>query len=111
MITVDSLEPILLDGIARADLALVSDASYLRCFGLPPATITAGDLWRHLRDDLRDVHPPAADEFAAAWSLILDRGPLARRILDALGPEPDRPVIEATYARLANCLAEGRLFE
>jgi hypothetical protein len=111
MININSLEPILLDGIARADLATVSDASYLRCFGLPPATIAAGGLWRHLREDLRAVRPPAADEFDAEWSLILDRGPLARRILDAVGPGPDRPAIEAAYARLGDCLAEGRLFE
>jgi len=41
---------------------------------------------------------------------ILARGPLARRLLTALGDEPDARRIHAVWLRLADCLARGELF-
>jgi hypothetical protein len=41
----------------------------------------------------------------------LTRGCLARRILGAAGPEPERGTLHEVYARLAYALATGTLFE
>ena len=38
------------------------------------------------------------------------QGTLAERILRASGPDPARERILEVYARLCDCLAEGRLF-
>src|SRR5690606_13727231 len=63
--------------------ATIADADYLRALGAPARDTTAGDLWRRLLDD----HPPAdpAGEWAAALEVMLEWGPLARRLLDAAG--------------------------
>ena len=50
----------------------------------------------------------------ASWrdtvEVILERGTLATRILQAAGPGPSRSDLREVYARLAACLDEGRLF-
>jgi len=69
--------------------------------------MTAGELGRRIRIEVvpehRDYTPPL--------DRILDRGPLARRILEATGPRPDRARLHAVYAQLCACLDEQRLFE
>lgn len=45
-----------------------------------------------------------------AFEQILDQGPLARRILRAVGPDPTPARLEGVYRRLAECLRQGRLF-
>ena len=42
--------------------------------------------------------------------MILARGPLARRILVALGGRTDRAALEAVYRWLCDGLAAGRMF-
>jgi len=42
--------------------------------------------------------------------VILDEGPLARRIIQALGPEPGRDRLTAVYRELCDCLREGRMY-
>ena len=42
--------------------------------------------------------------------VILDEGPLARRIIRVLGPEPDHDRLAAVYRELCDCLKEGRMY-
>lgn len=97
-IPVEVLEPIFLDCLRNGERARIDDPAYRDCFGLN-AAINAGGLWRRLVASLQDEP-----------ELILDRGPLARRILDAVGPEPDRSAIIRTYDTLGQCLLDDRLF-
>ena len=108
-VPVDVLEPIFLSCLADADLAPIADPTYLRSLGLPEGPTTALAVWRRLYESLRPagVLPPEA---AAPLALILDRGPLARRILGDLSDNPPRSAIEATYADLCTCLTDDRLF-
>ena len=41
---------------------------------------------------------------------MLERGPLARRILRAVGPECSKARLQAVYRELCDCLDEGRMF-
>jgi len=58
---------------------------------------------------LRDV-----DGERAWWQptidAILREGPLARRVLRAVGSAPDRGRIADVYRTLCQCLEEGRMF-
>ncbi len=45
-----------------------------------------------------------------AVDMILERGPLSRRILAAVGPAPSRERMALVYRELADCLAAGRMF-
>ena len=83
----------------------------LQAFGVG-APLEAGELLRRLADDLRDDADPAWRELGPTLGRMLDAGPLARRLLDALdrrGDDPDS--VRAVWRRLADCLAAGELFE
>ncbi len=96
--------------IRDADAAVIRDADYLRRFGVATSdgeSITAGELWRRLVAELSVVESLAAAERSALTS-ILDRGPLARRMMAALGSSPDRPSLHKMYEQLCGCLMENR---
>ena len=104
-----SLEAILLACIRDADRAVIDAPDYLALLGFPEARCEARELWRHL------LGACAQDTLLAQVSLapletIVSRGPLARRIVAALGAGFDRPRLQAVYRQLCDCLAEGRLF-
>jgi len=86
--------------------AEIGDSRYLAQFGVTAECVSVGELLRQLAERL------VARE-SAAWlplQTILDEGPLARRILQALGPEPDRQRLAEVYRELCGCLHEGRMF-
>jgi hypothetical protein len=41
---------------------------------------------------------------------MLEHGPLARRILRAVGPDCSKTSLQAVYRELCDCLEEGRMF-
>ncbi|MEZ6016314.1 MAG: glutamate-cysteine ligase family protein [Planctomycetota bacterium] len=94
------------------DQARVEHAGLLAALGRS-GPLTAGDLWRQLVAELRGA--PQADrgdweELGPTVDEVLRRGPLARRLITALGEAPDARRIHAVWLRLADCLARGELF-
>lgn len=91
--------------------AVIEDLAYLQMFGVKSARITANELWRCLCDDLAaSAQYPLASRNADV-QFILERGCLAKRILRAVGPSPDRAKIRSVYLKLAQHLANGELFD
>jgi len=86
---------------------LVDEPGYLACFGVQDARTSVEELWRRLYDQLHGELPAEA---RSPLELILRRGPLARRILDALGDARERAALTSVYRRLADCLERGELF-
>lgn len=73
------------------------------------ASMTAGRLWGHLLDRAADR---AADpRLAPSVERILSRGPLARRILAALGAGSSPETLAPVYGRLCECLRTDTPFE
>jgi hypothetical protein len=106
-IDTDRLGSILLACIRDADQAVIDDAGYLRLLGLSDRRYRAGELWRHLviRTGLN-----RSTFWGDTLGVILDRGPLARRILRALGPDFPPARLQAVYRALCDCLDAGRMF-
>jgi len=98
--------------IADADAAVIDDAEYLAGMGLRVQRASAGQLWRKLIETTLPLVGSAEDQ--VLWNerleLILSEGPLARRILQAVGPGLPRNRLEAVYAELCDCLEAGRPF-
>jgi gamma-glutamyl:cysteine ligase YbdK (ATP-grasp superfamily) len=104
------LAPMLLAAVRDADRAVIDNARYLEAFGFPergPARVA--DLWQHVVETVLAEDADYA-EWSPALATMLAKGCLARRILDATGPAPDRAALEAVYRQLAASAAEGRLF-
>jgi hypothetical protein len=57
------------------------------------------------RDD-----PVHAGLWDAPLRTILKKGPLARRILQAVDGDYSRPALQAVYGELCRCLQEGSMF-
>jgi carboxylate-amine ligase len=100
---VEPLERIFTACVRDADRAVITDRAYLAALGFPGPATTAGDLWRHLVESC-----VPGRERSDALTALLTRGPLARRILDALGnPAPGvlvpRERLREIYASLAAC--------
>ncbi len=97
--------------VARdADRAVVSDDVWLAALGLGKGTCRASDVWRALLARAWARGSQDGLPWRGALDVILEEGPLSRRILRATGPTPSREALHGVYARLAACLAEGRLF-
>ena len=93
--------------IVTGERTELADPRLLAAFGRG-RSCTAAELWQALASELRRDD---ADwrELAPTLGVILEHGPLARRLLALLGDSPDRARIDSVYAELARCLVEGRL--
>ncbi|MGE3805233.1 MAG: glutamate--cysteine ligase, partial [Gemmataceae bacterium] len=102
---VEPQERIFLATMRDAERTTITDAGYLRLFGLQPAAgCSAGDVWLHLLDSVPELK---AEPFFRTFATS---GPLARRLIRALGQLPDRARLQQVYAELCSCLAANRLF-
>ncbi|MCP5515975.1 MAG: glutamate--cysteine ligase [Verrucomicrobiales bacterium] len=108
----EPLAALLIDAIHRGEQAPIPEPDYRALFGLTAkSAANVGDLWRHLADELWPAGSPEAGQWRPILDVILEHGPLARRILKATGPAPARDALEGVYRQLCDCLAEGRLFD
>lgn len=108
---VETLHHILLATIVDADAAVVSDEAFLRQFGLNAAPMSASDIWRHIVETLNLMPPMVSTESLETMQFVLDRGPLARRILNHVRDDISRTAIAAVYRDLCDCLAANELYE
>lgn len=106
-VSTEALARVLLAAIREGEGAIVDDPALLGCLGLPERPLTLQALWRALL--ARHVTLPPGD-WEAPLALILEQGPLARRLLAAAGETPSRTRLRAVYRELCECLAQGELF-
>lgn len=104
--SVESLAAILKTTIVDADEALITDAKFLQAFGVDQPT-TANQLWQHLATSTLK----SDSEHNAALRVILEQGPLARRILRRVGDGASDGILFETYAELCGCLTAGKMFQ
>ncbi len=95
--------------IRDGEKTLVDNPEYLRALGYPGGRASAGEVWTHL---LETCGGPDFNDSRVEPDLrmILERGPLSRRILAALGGDFRREALGDVYGALCGCLARGELF-
>jgi gamma-glutamyl:cysteine ligase YbdK (ATP-grasp superfamily) len=115
----DALNSILLATTHTAEAAVIHDRDYLDAFGIRAREATARDIWQHLVETVVARDADFTRTRSDAMSLLLEEGPLARRIVHAVaGENPgvaarlalDREKLHAVYGKLCDCLAENRMF-
>jgi len=104
-IATEMLYDILLATIRDADEAIVDDEEYLHALGMPRARCTARAIWSALLGETAN-----GAWWRPAIDTILREGPLARRILRAVGAGAARERLHAVYGALCQCLEDGRMF-
>ena len=106
-IATDALAEIMLSSIRDAEQAVIADAAYLRLFGFPGRSCEARELWWHL---IEAMPSDRRQTWREGLKIIMEYGPLARRILHAVRSDFSRANLQAVYRELCRCLEEGRMF-
>jgi gamma-glutamyl:cysteine ligase YbdK (ATP-grasp superfamily) len=103
-----ALSALLARCIAEGEQATVDDPAYLRLFGFDAGRCRAAELWAHIIEESGD-EVCGQPSIGQALDVLIEHGPLARRILRAVGPRPSRAAIESVYQRLCECLERGEM--
>lgn len=109
-ISTERLSRILATCTRDAEQAVIDDAQYLSILGYRGESCTAQALWQHLGEQLKSHNAQHLALWQTHLQLILEQGPLARRIVGALGGDFSHAALHALYGRLVQTLAEGRPF-
>ncbi len=102
----EALAKLLSAAIGDAERTRIDNLEYLRLFGCRGKRTSIGELCQHLAETLC----PELLVKDGPLRVILERGPLARRILQSSGQSPTRRQLFFVYGQLCECLAEGEMF-
>jgi carboxylate-amine ligase len=106
----DALVEIMHGCIRSAEEAVITNAEYLRLLGFPNGRCEAGELWRHLIGSIQWNQSEQREHARLPLQVMLDHGPLARRIQRAVGPECSKKRLVEVYKKLCDCLEAGTMF-
>jgi gamma-glutamyl:cysteine ligase YbdK (ATP-grasp superfamily) len=106
----ESLAEMLRAAARDADQLAIRDPAYLALLDLPPVPCTAGEAWRQLIEAWWRAEPAQRLTSDKPLGVILEHGPLARRILRAVGLQCPRALQETVYWSLCDCLDKGYPF-
>lgn len=105
-IDTDALVTILDACVRDAEEAVIDDAAYLRLLGVADGPCRAGALWQRLVETTTPGNAPGSEPLR----VMLEQGPLARRILRSAGGDFSHARLHAIYEALCDCLETGRMF-
>jgi gamma-glutamyl:cysteine ligase YbdK (ATP-grasp superfamily) len=97
--------------IHDADRARIDDPEYLRLLGLTKSSRDASSVWSEIAERLDRQGSRHSGWWRNALEFNLSRGPLARRLLRAVGPRPDRAALHELYSALCDALLAGKPFD
>ncbi len=97
--------------IRNGEQTVINNATYLQCFGLQGKEIcTAGDLWQHIWEQALGAYPDTLKPWKTPMEIILQKGPLSRRIVQALQGDYSQQALKSVYGRLCDCLQQNIMF-
>lgn len=105
----EDLYTILMEVVKFGEQAEIHNRSYLSMFGVETSGITAGELCENIGNRLNS-RGLISGESARMLEIIYDRGPLARRILNALPGSFSKRDLFSVYEQLCDCLRYGKPF-
>ena len=106
----DILSLMLEDAIRRGQAAVIDNPDFLRIFGLNKDQSTMKNLLSHIASTIFSRDGSTLSPWKNELDIILTQGPLAERILKALGADTSVGNIKAVYRQLGGCLAQNRMF-
>lgn len=109
--TAAPLQKIFQQMIITAEHTVITNADYLKVFGLAEEEATAKALWRHLLELVKVHYPVFIGPWLDTLHEILEAGTLATRIMAALDGIYTEENIKLVYNELADCLSNNEIFE
>jgi glutamate---cysteine ligase / carboxylate-amine ligase len=107
----DELAAVLAGTIQDGEASRVGSPRLLELLGLPPGPLrSAGEIWRELAEGIGRGPGEPLEEWAVPLGVILEEGPLARRLLRVLGKQPSPSRLRTTWEALADALRQNRPF-
>ncbi len=103
----EMLAAVLAQTTQQADEALIEAPALLQALGLTPAPRSALDIWRELKNTTGFSGGPVLER---SCDLLLERGPLARRMLRFAGTTPSMHQLQELARTLCQCLARDEPF-
>jgi glutamate---cysteine ligase / carboxylate-amine ligase len=104
----ESLSALLDETIVQGEEAVADEPRFLAALGFGSAPMPVGEVWARLLD--RDPPADPAGEWTRPLATILEKGPLARRMVGAAGSDPGRKALRRVAERLCACLADNEPF-
>jgi glutamate---cysteine ligase / carboxylate-amine ligase len=95
--------------VRDGERACIDSPAYVEALIGERRPFEARELWARLGE--RMACAPRAALWQPVLDFVLERGPLARRLLAAAGREPSRERLAGVYAKLCECLEHGALFD
>jgi gamma-glutamyl:cysteine ligase YbdK (ATP-grasp superfamily) len=105
------LAPVFLRCVHDGDQAKIENADLLRLFGVTRNSCDAGSLWSFIVERLDAENAAHSALWRAPVEFVLNRGPLARRLLRAGGAQPSRAALHELYNALCDALDAGKPFD
>ncbi len=105
----DDLFNILMTVAKDGEKAQISSRKFLQLFGIDSHQMKAGELWQYLYEEVKDsglIDHQSKD----VLRIILHKGPLGRRILNALPADFTRNDLKHIYGLLCDCLENEEMF-
>ncbi|MDO6391490.1 glutamate-cysteine ligase family protein [Pontibacter sp. BT731] len=103
------LSDLFLQVVRSGQEVVISDREFIDCFGFDcKDNCTVGELWKHIVSETLNLEEQP--HVAYALNVILSRGCLSKRIVEALGEHPGEQDIRRVYLSLARCLQQGSVF-
>jgi carboxylate-amine ligase len=96
--------------IGKGHEAVIDHSEYLGIFDFPEKKGTAGELWRHIQDQLLTSGNDQLEKVNAELMVVLKKGPLAHRMVQAIGDDSSKENISRVYRQLCECLAANKMF-
>lgn len=107
----EDLEVIFLRVIRDAEEAVIENPAYLEALGIGNhGSMTARDLWLSLVERFYKTRTSEAEKNRKLVSSILEKGCLARRILNAAGKDFSKENLRKIYLELCDCLENAAPF-
>jgi glutamate---cysteine ligase / carboxylate-amine ligase len=110
-ISTEALAAIFTDTIRFAERTVIDNRDFLRLFRYPEQRCEAREFWQYLYESVASGLEQGYAGRDQALRLILESGPLARRIAKPLLKGYRRSKLHEIYRVLSECLAQGQLFE
>lgn len=103
------LADLFLQVVHNGQEVVINDRDFIDCFGFDcQDNCTVGELWKHIVAETLNLEEQP--RVAYALNVILSRGCLSKRIVEAMGENPGEQDIRRVYLSLARCLEWGGVF-